>query len=249
MVKIPIAKGIVRYSFEPHPGKHFSDTIYALISGKNVLLIDAGYESEGGKVAEDLVKNGLELTGVIISHFHDDHMQGLKALRDVPVYGSSRYQQTLDLWTEKVEHEGFTPTVTVENTFAFSFGPHRISIIPSPGHSACTVLVDIDGVYLHVADELMFSPEQEPILPVADPGCLGCHIETLIKLKAYKTYTLLPAHGLPLCGAEEITRQIEKRLAYLTAMSNSNRRLSYEEASRESGGFLHSEWHSDNYSE
>jgi hypothetical protein len=68
-------------------------------------------------------------------------------------------------------------------------------------------------------------------------------IESINKLKAYGKYTFLPGHGLPLSGPEEIKRQTDKRLAYLNAVLDSGGKISYEEASKDSGGFLHSEWH------
>lgn len=249
MRKIQISEGIIRYSFDPAPGHFFADSIYAVVSGEKALLIDAGYENEALQAMGDLMENGLKLEGIIISHFHDDHMRGLKALPCVPVYGSSRFKTTLDIWTEKDEHEMFTPSILVKDTVSLEFGEHKISIIPSPGHSACTVLVKLNGAYLHIADELIFSPEQEPVLPVADPDCLESHIESLNRLKDYSKYTFLPAHGLPFSGAEEIERQIDQRLAYLNAISNAGREISFEEASRNSGGFLHSEWHKYNYGE
>lgn len=245
MYKTKIDEGIVRYSFDPKPGYHFADSAYALISDGKALLIDTGYEHEGAQIGEDLKDNGLELAGIIISHFHDDHMRGIKAFPGVPVYGSEEYKKTLDMWTEKEEHEKFIPSVIVKDTLPFNFGEHHICIIQSPGHSNCTVLVNIDDAYVHIADELLFSPQQEPILPVTDPGCIGKLIGSLNNLKSYSSFTLLPSHGLPLCGAEEIVRQIDKRLAYLNAVLNAKGSISYKEASKDSGDFLHSEWHSE----
>ncbi len=249
MYKTQINGDIIKYSFDPDPGHFFADNIYAVVSEGKALVIDTGYEHEGNQAGIDLKENGLEAAGIIISHFHDDHMQGLKAFTGVPVYGSSLYKTTLDMWTEKEEHKYFTPSILVKDAVSFKFGEHDISVIPSPGHSVCTVFVSIDEKYLHIADELVFSVDQQPILPYAGPKYLKSHIESLEKLKAYSKYTFLPAHGLPLSGSKEIERQIEKRLVYLKAVLNAGGKISYEEASRDSGGFLHSEWHPGNCAE
>lgn len=84
------------------------------------------------------------------------------------MYGSGRYQETLNVWTEKEEHKYFTPADLAEDTVSFKFKEHIISIISFPGHSVCTVLININDACLYIADELIFSPEQEPVLPAAE---------------------------------------------------------------------------------
>ena len=101
MLKRELSKGLFRYVFEPLPGHRFCTNIYALVSGGSVLLIDSGYAFMGEQVLGDINECGWNIEGVIISHFHDDHMEGLKVLPDVTVYGSGRYNETLELWTEK----------------------------------------------------------------------------------------------------------------------------------------------------
>lgn len=243
MYKEELAQGIYRCYFDPLEGRHFSGSIYAVVSGDKALLIDTGWEHEGAQAAQDLERSGLKLAGVIISHFHDDHMQGLKALPRAPVYGSAQYQHTLDLWTDKQEHPLYTPSVVVQDTLDMDFGEHSIRMIPFPGHSACTMLTLIDNAYLCIADEIMFSDSFEPILPGAEPGCIQRHIDSLKRLKSYSAYTFLPAHGRPFYGAEETERQIDKRIRYFSAIINAGKEISYEEAASGCGGFLHSEWH------
>jgi len=209
-----------------------------------VLLVDTGYAFQALEVFQDIGDSGFTIEGVIISHFHDDHMQGLKVLPKVPVYGSEHFKTALDIWTEKEEHRYFYPTVLIKDTVSIEFGKHRITMIPFPGHSQCTLLTLINGKYLHIADELMFSNESKPVLPMTDPGCIQRHADSLKKLKAYGAYVFLPAHGLELQGAEKIEKQIDKRLAYFNAILNADGRITVEEALRDcDGGFLHSEWH------
>lgn len=249
MYKSEIAPGLIRYSFDPLPGRHFSSGVYAVVSGGKALLIDAGWEREAAQIAGDLKDAGITPTGVIISHFHDDHMEGLKALYGIQFFGSADYKVTLDLWTDREEHGFYTPTTIIKETTKFSFGEHSIDLIPFPGHSACTMLTMIDGAYLHIADEMMFSPEQEPILPVAEKGCVKRHIDSLERLKSYCSYTLLPAHGQPFYGADEIERQINKRLCYLSEVIIAAGNITYDDATKNSGGFLHGEFHKYNCGE
>lgn len=249
MYKSEVAPGLIRYSFDPLPGRHFSSGIYAVVSGGKALLIDAGWEREAAQIAGDLKNAGISLAGVIISHFHDDHMEGLKSLPKAPVYASSRFHETLDMWTDKEEHKYYTPSVIVKETVSIDFDGQEITLIPFPGHSACTMLTMIDDEYLHIADEMMFSENYEDILPGADPGCVSRHIESLERLKAYSSYTFLPAHGKPFYGADEIERQINKRLCYLSEVIKAAGNITYDDATKHSGGFLHGEFHKYNCGE
>ena len=74
MLKREITKGLFLYMFEPLPGHRFGTNIYALASGGSVLLIDSGYAFVCEQVLEDINECGWSIEGVIISHFHDDHM-------------------------------------------------------------------------------------------------------------------------------------------------------------------------------
>jgi glyoxylase-like metal-dependent hydrolase (beta-lactamase superfamily II) len=248
MLKKELAPGIIHYIFDPLPGKHFGNSITALINDKKALLIDTAFENQALLVFEEMKSNGIEIENIIISHFHDDHMQGLKALPKVPVYGSIHYKTTLDMWTEKEEHKYFTPTNIIEEEYSINFGKHSITLIPFPGHSLCTLIIKINEQYIHIADELMFSIDGLPILPSADPHCIKRHIESLNKLKKFISFILIPSHGLEIHGSQKIEREINNRVAYFSSVLNNSGRISFEEAIKDCDcKFLHSEWHDEIY--
>lgn len=244
MLRTQLSEDIVRYSFDPQPNRHFATAIYALFDGNQALLIDTGYEFQAAELLEEFQKSNITISAVILSHFHDDHMQGLKTLPKVPVYGSASYQTSLDLWTEQEEHALFTPTICIDAPYLLRFGAHTLTLLPFPGHSPCTLLTKIDETYLHIADELMFSEQGEPLLPSTDPQCIKRHIDSLTRLRAHCGHTFLPGHGPAVMGSERLQREIGYRLAYMEAILHSGRRLTYEEAAKGCGcNFLHSEWH------
>lgn len=249
MIKRDIAEGIIEYVFEPRqPHHHFADRIVAIVSGNEAMLIDTGYEDEAREVFNDLTANGIGLHGVIISHFHDDHMEGLKALPSVPVYGSARFQETLDRWTPKEEHTLFTPTVRVDEPLRIQFGSHAIEIIPFPGHSVCTVLVKIDDAFVHVADEVMFSPEGEPLMPCIKKDDVTIQLASLGRLKGYMDYRFILAHGDHIKSADDIENAIDNTMLYLKQVSEKEGRISYEEATKDcTCEFVHKEWHESVY--
>ncbi|QRG66457.1 MBL fold metallo-hydrolase [Brevibacillus choshinensis] len=249
MHKQELSDGIVLYTFNPDPGKHVGFTITALIEGNQAILIDTAYENQAREVYQDLEGRGIAVKSVILSHFHPDHINGLKALPEVPLYGSVHYQTTLDQWTKKEDHPTFTPSVVVEDTLSIRFGRHTLTLSLFPGHAPCSILVNINDEYVHIGDELLFSNQGEPLLPSVDfHSSVKRHFDSLTKLKDYSHYTLIPSHGAVISGKQKIEKDIANRIAYLRAILGSSEEISYEEATRECDcTFLHSEWHKNAY--
>ena len=94
MIKKELSAGIILYMFPPTTSK-FGFNIVAVIDGDKAVLIDAAYENQAQQVLEDLAASGITIDKIIISHFHADHLFGINALPDVPIYGGSRYEETL----------------------------------------------------------------------------------------------------------------------------------------------------------
>ena len=246
MTKHELAPGIVHYIFDPKPGRHFAVNLTAIVDGNKALLIDTAYEDQLSQLLEEFAQDGIEIAGVIISHFHDDHMEGLKLLLGIPVYGSSQFQTTLDLWTDKAEHSFYTPTITVDAPMSFQFGGHSIKLIPQPGHSACTMLTIIDDKFIQIGDEIMFAADGTPLLPCSDMNILKRLLGALDKLRAYTNFTLIPSHGDAFSG-DSLLSEIDNRYSYLQAVDNSDGTISYTDATKDcTCDFAHSEWHENN---
>ena len=245
MLKTELSPNIIHYTFPPRRDKdHYGDSITAIIDESKAVLIDVGFEDELQQVLDDLSASGITVDKVIISHFHDDHMNGLKLLRNVHVYGSSRFQETLDLWTAKEEHAYFAPSVAVKTPTTVKLGNHTLEIIPSAGHSVCTVLTNIDGKFLHVADEIMYSPDGRPILPsIVSREDIKVQLESWSKLKDYQGLTIIPGHGAALT-ANEAQADLKNRQAYAEAIfAAGDKPLTYADAVRHCDcEFLHSSW-------
>ncbi|MCL2840698.1 MAG: MBL fold metallo-hydrolase [Defluviitaleaceae bacterium] len=245
MKKIELAQGIILYTFPPRrEGAYFGDSITAIIDNNQAILIDVGFPDEAQQVLEDLTSKGIAIDKIIISHFHDDHMDGLKVLPKVPVYGSSRFQETLDLWTEKEDHQYFTPTIAVEQPIKIEHGIHMLEIIPQLGHSLCTVLVKINEQFLHVADEIMYATNNHPLLPsIEGRNRINVQLESWNKIKDYNTFTIIPGHGLPLDG-NKLRKDIENRTIYAEAILATNNPISFEDATKNCDcTFMHRDWH------
>ncbi|WCR25945.1 MBL fold metallo-hydrolase [Paenibacillus thiaminolyticus] len=249
MEKHQIADGIFLYMFEPRPDRHYGYNITALIENGQAMLIDTAFEEHAQQVYEDLSSQGIAIKGVILTHFHADHIYGLKALPQVPIYGSAHYQVTLDMWTDPGDHPYFTPDIVFDQHLQLPFGSFELTLLSFPGHAHCSALVLINGQYAHIGDELMFTNGGEAILPSVDSGqYVGRHRDSLNKLKEYGDYALIPSHGSVISGREAIERDIANRIAYFEAILASEQPISYDEAVRNCDGpFLHQEWHRNVY--
>lgn len=246
MKKQELAKDIVHYTFRPQPNTIFETSVTAVLNGNKAVLIDTAYEFQASELFDDLNKNNIEIEKIIITHFHDDHMQGLKGLPKVTVYGSSRFQETLDMWTPKNEHCILTPSVVINEPQTIIFGNHSLTLTPFPGHSLCGMIVNIDNQFIHIADELMFSPDGVPLLPSSDGNDFVRHLNSLDRLRSYSSFTLIPSHG-PAFKGEKLEEEINNRYIYLNALVQSNKNINYEDAVKDCRcTFLHSEWHEGN---
>jgi len=244
MLKKELAPGIIQYVFPPRKETfHFGDSITAIIHENKAILIDTGFENEARQVLEDLSAQGVTVDSVIISHFHDDHMYGLKLINNVPVYGSCNFQHTLDMWTDKEDRKYFTPSITIEKPTIIEFGKHTLEILPSPGHSLCTVLVKINGQFIHIADEIMYSNDGQPLLPsIESRQDIKRQLESWNLLKDYQNFTIILGHGWAFDG-KNLHEDLRNRMTYASAILGAVGAITYEEAVKDCNfEFLHKNW-------
>lgn len=224
MIVEHIGKSLLNYRFPEEEGFLYGFNLYALLNGKDVMLIDSAFRTQSKQVLSNLKSRGLRLTHVLVTHFHADHVAGLAAIDPgVTVLGSPEYRKTL---TKDISQR----IAAVAFSDGFSFGDFTLSFIPAPGHSACSILVDINGKYLHAGDNLMSRYDGKAILPWVEHHQLENHISSLEMLREMKRDRVLLAHGPEICGKETITQAIDDRLSYLRAVLDSEGNTSFEEA-------------------
>lgn len=247
MKKQELAKNIMHYRFDPRPEREWDTSAVVILDGSKAILIDTGYESQIPLLLDDLASNNIEVEAVIISHFHDDHMEGLKLLPGVPVYGSNRFQDALDKWIPEESHKYFNPAILIDALKIIKFGEHTITLIPSPGHSECTVLVKINDQFLHVADEIIFSADGRLSLPAVDcKSDMPRQIKSFEALKDYSGFTIIPAHGPAFCG-DRLENVIQNLSRYMNAVLESDGEITYEDATKDCDcDFANKNWHEGN---
>ncbi len=239
---------MICYQFPARPGYHFGFNIFALLheSESQATLIDTAYQEHAAAVLADLTAQGYTIQQVILSHFHDDHADGLRALPEVPIWGSPRYQETLDLYGTPGDVEVYAPQHLLTDDTELTVGPFNLQFRLVPGHAPCNAFTIINGQFIHVADEIMFSNAGESILPWIESTRIAEHIHSLEFLHAYESYTMLLGHGPAISGAATIRAAIDDRISYLRAVLESPTPIAYEDAVADcTCTFLHSEWHAD----
>ncbi|MCD6589323.1 MAG: MBL fold metallo-hydrolase [Candidatus Fermentibacteraceae bacterium] len=212
------------FRFPEKEGFLYGFNLYALVSGNDVLLFDSAFRTQVTKVKKHLASEGLKLTHVVLTHFHNDHAAGLVSLKgDLTVLGSPEYRKTLK--------KNIPQTVTpVSFQSGYTFGDFKLGFTAAPGHSPCSIFIDINGRYLHAGDNLMGRYDGTAILPWVEFDQLENHISSLKMLRAMGRDRVLLSHGPELSGRKNINRAIDDRLSYLETVLDTGGKCSFEEA-------------------
>lgn len=244
MEKIQIINNLIQYQFPPrvgHPEETCGTNIYAFLDGQAALLIDSGYKEHILKVKEDLALAGIVPTQIILSHFHADHINGLKSLPGVKVFASQLHSN------EEVTYDGTVEAAFIQgitNISIIRFGQFVITFQMAPGHEASSIYTIINGGIIHVADNLIAANDGSPVLPWAEYQNVEEHIHSLEMLLDLNPQILLLGHGSSIHGKPVIVNEIENRLRYLRAVKNGNGELDVEQATAEcTCQFLCTHWH------
>lgn len=248
MVKVQLDRGIYQFIFEPVANFRYGNNIIAILRGKKALLIDTGYEFQVQQVIEELNKEEVSVEGVILSHYHQGHIQGLRSLQGVTVYGSSYYQQTLEQWCPVEEMNYYTPTILIERMKRIRYGSHILEIISNPGQTICTLMIRIDNNFLYIADEVIYSAEGDLVLPrVTKDNIINLYVSAN-SLGKFSKATIIPAHGLSITDPTKIEQDIRDICLYLCEILSHEEELSVEQATSKCACcFLHTERHQNAY--
>jgi glyoxylase-like metal-dependent hydrolase (beta-lactamase superfamily II) len=248
MKKTELSQGVIQYTFEPIEDKKYGNNVIAIISGDKAFIIDTGYTKQTEEVENDLKDAGISIESVIVSHFHESHIGGLRNLKGVAVYGSIYYQQTLNQWMPTEEQKYYVPSVKIDKNQKIIFGNHALELIHNPGHSLCTLLIKIDEQYLYIADELMYAPDGEPILPSVTKNDIINHYVSVHNLAKYNNYIFIPGHGEPIRDPHQIVRDTKNVCHYLCEVLSNDDEITVDQATKDcTCHFLHTDWHKNVY--
>ena len=180
MERIKIEKDIYLYRFEKALGHFIGLNTVVIENGNEVLLIDTGYEENFIELKKDLDERGLIITHVLVSHFHPDHIGGLKYLRDAKIYGSVYAKHSLEKYNDLFDH--LLPNNKVVDKKILEFGDHTLILDKNIGHSKDGMLITIDNKYLYVGDDMVFSHKGKALIPFCADQVVDNHVLSIKKI-------------------------------------------------------------------
>lgn len=184
----------------------FYENTYLAIEDQTAVLFDPGFydEAEFGEFEDKLNQAGVQLSAIVLTHAHVDHIIGLKKVKqnyDVPVY---LHKDDIFFWENYVMQAGMFG-LEVE---PFDFSPTHIE--PQNNWSETGISFDVLFTPGHAPGHVSFYRQQEGILIAGDTlfqGSIGRtdlyqgDMQTLINSIRNKLYTLpddtvvYPGHG------------------------------------------------------
>ena len=194
MEKIEISKGIYLCRFEKALGHFIGLNVVLIENGNEALLIDTGYEYNFVELKKHLDERNITITKVVVSHFHPDHIGGLKYLEHADVYGSEFAEYSLSKFNS--EFDQLLPDMIVKDELVFKFGNHTIKLEKNIGHSKDGILITIDNKFMYVGDDMVYSHNGVSLVPFCADQIVENHILSIEKIyENYKNKIIIPSHG------------------------------------------------------
>ncbi len=228
----------------PHPLTRITPTLwvaqsrlYAMNSGLWVsagaaCLIDPGIQmDEMDRVAQAVSAQGVQVTALVLTHSHWDHILGPQRFPGVPVVAHAGYAAALDEAEPRTRRviarleaeQGLTrstpfplpqPDQTFTQTMTLPVGDLRLRLTHAPGHAADQLTVyDPASGTLWAAD--MLSDQEIPFVSHSLPA----YRATLATLAGWDIQTLVPGHGAPTNDRTAIAARLGEDRAYLDELA------------------------------
>ena len=148
------------------------------------------------------------------------------------VYGNKHALETLEVFYDKDEALPMTPTFLLNNGSTLQFGSFRLTFQNAPGHSNCTMIININDKYLHIGDLFIRTDTGGDVLPFVKWASVKAHIESLDLLLSHTRKTFLISHGLCPITYSELAVGISDRKIYLNALLDSNNTICASDATK-----------------
>ena len=240
---VKLEENLIQYTVPSESEEKLGQNFYVLLNGSEALLIDAGYKPQCEQVLKDLEAKGVKVTAAVPSHYHPDHVEGIFLIDSPDVYGNSFAVATLKVFYTDSEVGVMAPTKLLKSGSVLEFGDHRLRFTTAPGHSDCTMLIDINNRFLHIADLYIRNDAGKDVLPYVKWNGVKKHIESLRSVLKYKDYTFLISHGLSPLSYPQLAEGINNRILYLQELLDSDNTATADEAvAKCSKPFLFMKW-------
>jgi len=184
----------------------FQTNTYLISKNGKVLVIDPA--DEGERIGNKLVQEGKEVSLIIATHAHPDHIMGVKNLRRI--FPAPFYLHEEDLFLLKGDFKEWTPlfidqeiehpTHLFKDEETLNWEGEEIKILHTPGHTPGSIVIMIQE-YLFSGDTLFCGSVGRVDLPGGDWEKLKSSLKKLFQIKG--DYFIYPGHGPPTFIEEE----------------------------------------------
>nr|WP_314266825.1 MBL fold metallo-hydrolase [uncultured Moellerella sp.] len=169
----------------------------------DAVIVDPGGEAD--KLIAEIVKRGLNLTKVLLTHGHFDHVGGAAAVSQhfsVPIYGPQKEDAFLieGLSTQAQmfgveESPSFTPDRWLEEGDEVTCGAIKFAVLHCPGHTPGHIIfVNHDDKLISMGDVLFKGGVGRSDFPRGDHQALIASIMQKV-LPLGDDYQFIPGHG------------------------------------------------------
>ena len=211
MEKIKLEEGIYLYRFEKALGHFIGLNTVVIENNGEALLVDTGYEANFLELKDDLDKRNIKITNVVVSHFHPDHIGGLKYLENANIYGSVYAKNSLEKFNKTFDH--LLPNNIVVEEKVIKFGKHTLKLEKNIGHSKDGMLITIDNKFMYVGDDMVYSHNGQALIPFCADQIVENHILSIKKIhNEFKGKIIIPTHGEMIKDQKIIDQDLKNRL-------------------------------------
>ncbi len=198
-----IAEGLYGFIWQDSRANNCNTFLITGQGTKGAVLIDPGHQHLFRHVAEGLEKIKVplaEISLVLITHGHPDHMEAMKLLKETAKIAIS--EETYKL----LQRYGYSSVFPEPDLFlgegSLRAGDISLDVIPAPGHepgSVCFYWPDRKALF---TGDVIFS---QGIGRTDLPGGSGSALkESIRKLAQLDVEYLLPGHGMPVVGKKAV---------------------------------------------
>ncbi|MFP4477213.1 MAG: MBL fold metallo-hydrolase [Desulfatibacillaceae bacterium] len=197
-----------------------------LIDGPAPVLIDPGHTRFFQGVCRELVEAGFDpqrLALALNTHGHPDHVEGSEVFTELNAYVAiheKEYEFIEPLFRTFYQSQGIAPPDIVFDLFLregeITSGDHTFEILHTPGHSPGSVCVYWPAKRALFSGDVIFKQGVgRTDLPGGSVRDLAMSIQ---RLRELDVELLLPGHGEPVEGKEEVERNFEMATRQLNFM-------------------------------
>jgi glyoxylase-like metal-dependent hydrolase (beta-lactamase superfamily II) len=170
---------------------------YVVAAEGGAFVIDPGPDDEAhlARVREAAEAAG-GITGVLLTHGHSDHSEGVEALGGELLWGRASGEAEMEALSRALEGGVIEPSVGFVPDTDTNLTQHRIgpfTLIATPGHAADHVSFLLGAVCF--CGDLILGSGSSIVPPAAGGGSLTAYMSSLRALAALDLELLAPGHG------------------------------------------------------